>query len=176
MTLPLSDASQSEQLSKQVNKEVLVGHVEQLVIYPMRSTKGIKIDSAVPNNGGLQWNGIGDRTFRLVDSKNGITLGCKLIPKLLKINTTIADDIIHFSIAGNGNYFRSNWCIVTTIDDGSLLISFDFSDQKTEFKIRINDLRISDNTEAIDCGDKAAKWFSSFVGKDCRWVSSVRTQ
>ena len=66
----------------------------------MRSTKGIKIDSAVAQQGGLQWNKVGDRTFRLIDAKNGVTLGCKLIPKLLKINLEIANDIIHFTITG----------------------------------------------------------------------------
>ena len=66
----------------------------------MRSTKGIKIDSAVAQEGGLQWNKVGDRTFRLIDAKNGVTLGCKLIPKLLKINLEIANDIIHFTITG----------------------------------------------------------------------------
>ena len=66
----------------------------------MRSTKGIKIDSAVAQEGGLQWNKVGDRTFRLIDAKNGVTLGCKLIPKLLKINLEIVNDIIHFTITG----------------------------------------------------------------------------
>ena len=66
----------------------------------MRSTTGIKIDSAVAQEGGLQWNKVGDRTFRLIDAKNGVTLGCKLIPKLLKINLEIVNDIIHFTITG----------------------------------------------------------------------------
>ena len=66
----------------------------------MRSTKGIKIGSAVAQEGGLQWNKVGDRTFRLIDAKNGVTLGCKLIPKLLKINLEIVNDIIHFTITG----------------------------------------------------------------------------
>ena len=83
-----------------MKKEILVGHVDQLVIFPMRSTKGIKIDAALAAEGGLQWNGVGDRTFRLIDAKNGVTLGCKLIPKLLKISTTIAGDAIYFNIEG----------------------------------------------------------------------------
>ena len=66
----------------------------------MRSTKGIKIDSAIAEEGGLQWNKVGDRTFRLIDTKNGVTLGCKLIPKLLKINLQIDNDIVYFSITG----------------------------------------------------------------------------
>ena len=66
----------------------------------MRSTKGIKIDSAIAEEGGLQWNKVGDRTFRLIDAKNGVTLGCKLIPKLLKINLQIDNDIVYFSITG----------------------------------------------------------------------------
>lgn len=73
----------------------------------MRSTKGIKIDSAVAQEGGLQWNKVGDRTFRLIDAKNGVTLGCKLIPKLLKINLEIANDIIHFTITGLFKLFSS---------------------------------------------------------------------
>ena len=66
----------------------------------MRSTKGIKVDSAVAHEGGLQWQKVGDRTFRLIDAKNGVTIGCKLIPKLLKINLRIADGIIYFTIEG----------------------------------------------------------------------------
>ena len=86
----------------------------------MRSTKGIKIDAALAAGGGLQWNRIGDRTFRLIDAKNGVTLGCKLIPKLLKISTYIADDIIYFNIEGlrytyvllyHINFMSYNMCI-----------------------------------------------------------------
>ena len=74
--------------------------IDQLVIYPMRSTRGIKIDSAVAKEGGLQWKKVGDRTFRLIDAKNGVTLGCKLIPKLLKINLRLDNDTIYFTILG----------------------------------------------------------------------------
>ena len=94
------DEYQSQQHSEKPEEELLVGHIDQLVIYPMRSTKGIKIESAIAEEGGLQWNKVGDRTFRLIDAKNGVTLGCKLIPKLLKINLQIANDIIYFTITG----------------------------------------------------------------------------
>ena len=100
------DEYQSQQESEKPEEELLVGHIDQLVIYPMRSTKGIKIDSAIAEEGGLQWNKVGDRTFRLIDAKNGVTLGCKLIPKLLKINLQIANDIIYFTITGLFSFNR----------------------------------------------------------------------
>ena len=101
------DEYQSRHQPEKTEEEVLVGHIDQLVIYPMRSTKGIKIDSAVAQEGGLQWKQVGDRTFRLIDAKNCVTLGCKLIPKLLKINLEIANDIIHFTITGLFKLFSS---------------------------------------------------------------------
>jgi len=107
----------------------------------MRSTKGIKIDSAVAKEGGLQWNKVGDRTFRLIDAKNGVTLGCKLIPKLLKINLRLDNDTIYFTILG----------------------------EEAEFQINILCLKTR-KSEPTDCGDEAASWFSSFVGKECRLI------
>ena len=85
--------------------------MDQLVIYPMRSTKGIKIDYAVAKEGGLQWKKVGDRTFRLIDAKNGVTLGCKLIPKLLKINLRLDNDTIYFTILGLSRVSVKNFLI-----------------------------------------------------------------
>ena len=128
----------------------------------MRSTKGIKIDAALAAGGGLQWNRIGDRTFRLIDAKNGVTLGCKIIPKLLKITTTIAGDIIYFNIEGLRYTYVTYVCTVRSYQ------TYVFLDEKTEFELDFADLRMSSTTEAIDCGDEAAKWFGTFIGKDCR--------
>ena len=44
---------------------------------------------------------------------------------------------------------------------------FFISGEEAEFQINILGLKTS-NSEPEDCGDEAASWFSSFVGKECR--------
>lgn len=135
-------ASQGQLGSNHVEKEQLVGHVTHLVIYPMRSAKGIKINSAFARESGLYWDDIGDRTFRLIDAKNGVWLSCKLIPKLLKINLEVIENFIEITVQG---------------------------EKSTKLEINLQDYQ-DPTVDQVDCGDEVAKWFSNFLEKDCRLI------
>lgn len=118
--------------------------ISELNIYPIKSLKGISVDSAVVEARGLQH----DRRWMLVDAQGGF-LTQREVPKMATVGVDIRDDGLLVSASG----------ITTTV------IPFEpnTGDQ-------LNVTVWGTNSEAIGYGRGVNQWFSQVLGIECKLV------
>lgn len=117
--------------------------IDQLFVYPIKSCAGI----SVPNFQFDHRGPIFDRRWMLVDAKTGIFLSQREVPKMALILTRIDNGSVWASNSGGGN-------MLELPVEGALV-----------------DVSVwSDEVQGIDCGDEAAKWFTSILDYDCRLI------
>ncbi len=117
--------------------------ISQLAIYPVKSCAQINVTSAVIDSFGLQW----DRRWMLVNEK-GKFLSQRLLPRMCLIEPQLTDSGLLLQAPAMPT------CEINTVDNNSA--------------VEVNVW--GDICQAIDCGDTAANWLSTFLEKKCRLV------
>ena len=117
--------------------------VSALTTYPLKSAKGIALNSLQLKNRGPKF----DRDWMVINANNRF-LSQRQHPSMCLIGTTLSAGKLTLT-APNANPL--------TIDSQAA-----FNQQDV--------VVWSDNVSAIDCGDQAAEWISNFLGVECRIV------
>lgn len=117
--------------------------VASLHIYPVKSCRGIDVDSALVTGTGLEW----DRRWMIVDA-NDRFITQRSHTKLATVTTAIADGELRLTTAGRKPL------VVAGKHDGK----------------RRSVVIWKDVCTGIDAGDEAAGWFSELLGEPLRLV------
>jgi uncharacterized protein YcbX len=119
-----------------------------LFIYPVKSLRGIAVDSAPVDELGL----VGDRRFLVID-ETGRFLTQRALPRMALVATALSADLLTLSAEGAGEVAvpRS-------------------SPANLEPMRRSVSVWKSEGLLADDCGEEAAGWLSDFLKTKCRLV------
>lgn len=117
--------------------------VSGLSIYPVKSCRGIKLNSALVENFGLE----NDRRWMVVD-ENGVMLTQRKISKMCLIQVELTETGL----------------ILKTTSMDSLSVIIPVIKKKVTVKVW------ADKCQAYDAGDEAAKWLSHVLSVTCRLV------
>ncbi|KAM0028097.1 putative molybdenum cofactor sulfurtransferase [Helianthus debilis subsp. tardiflorus] len=130
--------------------------VKSIFIYPIKSCKGISVSKAPLSPTGFVW----DRHWMVISSKGrGSTQ--RVEPKLALIQVELPLEAFSFGWQPN----NSSYLVVRAPGMAELKVSL------TKPGLRSDGVSIWDwSGSALDEGDKAAKWFTDFLGKPSRLV------
>ncbi|HEY6953133.1 MAG TPA: MOSC N-terminal beta barrel domain-containing protein [Bacteroidota bacterium] len=117
----------------------------QINVYPVKSCKGLTLSLAELTSYGLK----NDRRWMVVDAA-GTFLSQRSVPTMALIEPTLSQNVLNLKAPGME----------------SIEVPFEHT-KSSPRSVRIWD----DSCTAEDCGDDAARWFSQFLGVDCRLVS-----
>src|SRR5208283_5046615 len=118
--------------------------LSEINIYPIKSTKGISLQSALVERRGIQF----DRRWMVVD-ETGMFLSQRDHPRLALVSTTIESDCLRVIAAG------------------MLPLELPKRPKPEEIvQVQVHD----DITKGVSAGEEARKWFSNFLGVPCRVV------
>ncbi len=123
-------------------------HLSALYIYPVKSLRGIAVESAEIDKLGL----VGDRRFLIVDLQ-GQFLTQRTLPRMAQIATALSTDTLTLSAEGHGSIF----------------IPRESSSAPGAATLAVSIWR-SKNLLADDCGSAPAEWLSSFLQTPVRLV------
>ena len=119
-------------------------HVSALHLYPVKSCRGLAVNSA-----GLDaWGFIGDRRFMVVSAADGLFLTQRSHPRMALIETTLTKDSLTLSSPKKGAV-----TLPLTASAGLRRVTVWRS-----------------TTTADDCGDEPAEWLTDFLGLPLRLV------
>ncbi len=118
--------------------------LSEINIYPIKSTKGISLQTAFVERRGIQF----DRRWMVVNEA-GVFLSQRNFPKLALVSTQVDSGCLRVSAPG-----------MRTIE---LPLTPNNSDS---FSVQVWD----DAARAVSAGDESKKWFSDFLGIACRVV------
>lgn len=122
---------------------VLSPKIDELFVYPIKSCTGISVSHFQFDHRGPMF----DRRWMLVDAETGVFLSQREIPQMALITTYIKDDSVWAGVRGD-----EQACLLPV--DGVVV-----------------DVSVwSDDVQGLDCGDKAAGWFSAILEYDCRLI------
>ncbi|MFS7976507.1 putative molybdenum cofactor sulfurtransferase [Helianthus anomalus] len=130
--------------------------VKSIFIYPIKSCKGISVSKAPLSPTGFVW----DRHWMVISSKGrGSTQ--RVEPKLALVQVELPLEAFSFGWQPN----NSSYLVVRAPGMAELKVSL------TKPGLRSDGVSIWDwSGSALDEGDKAAKWFTDFLGKPSRLV------
>lgn len=120
-----------------------VGEVSQLVIYPLKSARGVKVTEAEATSYGLACDLLEDRSFLTV-TKEGKFITGRQAPKLTTVVVTL-----------EGNK-------VTLRKVGMEDLEFDLEGVTKAGKVT-DSVVFNADVKGFDCGDKAAEWLSEAI-------------
>lgn len=115
-----------------------------LFLYPVKSCRGVAVPAAAVDALGL----VGDRRFLVVD-ETGRFLTQRSHPRLALVVPTLTPDALHLTAAGHGT------------------IQVPRAAAGPAPTLAVTVWR-SEQLQAEDCGDEAARWFGDFLGLRCR--------
>jgi uncharacterized protein YcbX len=119
--------------------------LSEITIYPIKSCRGISLQSASLEPRGLQY----DRRWMLVDD-DGMFITQRALPRMALIAPRIGDENLE----------------IEAPDMEPLLVPLTTRTQHTD-PVQVWD----DSVEAVSLGDEASKWFSEFLGVHCKLVA-----
>ncbi len=119
--------------------------VSELAIYPLKSSRQISVEEAFIGSTGF----IHDRQWLLVDEENNKFMTQRHFPEMVKIRATLRENGLGFEII-DGNQ--------------SLFVQQPHLGEAREVLATV----WNDQCGALDAGDEAAQWFSSYLNKKCR--------
>jgi uncharacterized protein YcbX len=123
----------------------LAATVSRLFLYPVKGCRGIALRSAELVPTGLQFNGIGDREWVVVDAE-GEFLSQRELPKMALIGTQLTGAALRLTAPG------------------MLTLEVPFASEGDVLRVRVWD----DTVDAVTQGDVADQWFSDFLGTRAR--------
>lgn len=133
----------SQSQSQSQSNSVLSPKIDQLFVYPIKSCAGISVSHFNFDHRGP----LLDRRWMLVDAATGVFLSQREIPKMALIKTYIKGECVWAGVLG---------------DEQALALPVDGV---------IVDVSVwSDHVQGLDCGDEAARWFSTILEHDCRLI------
>lgn len=118
--------------------------ISGLWVYPIKSCKGIELQTATLTPDGLAW----DRHWMLVD-REGRFLTQRQLPRMALIETMLGEKSLRVSAPGMSD----------------LLVPFGHQGANVTATVW------RDRCAAIDAGDAAGDWFSAVLGMQCRLVA-----
>lgn len=121
-------------------------HLSGLYLYPVKSLRGLRLESATIDALGLA----GDRRFLVVDP-DGKFITQRTCPRMARIATALSTDALTLSAEGHG-----------TVSVGRA------SDPSAPL-LPVN-VWSSHGLQAEDCGPEAAAWLAAFLATPCRLV------
>jgi len=121
-------------------------HLSGLYIYPVKSLRGLHLDSATVDALGLA----GDRRFLVVDP-DGKFITQRTHPRMARIATALSADTLTLGAEGHGTI-----AIARATDSAAPLLTVS--------------VWSSLGLRAEDCGPAAAAWLTAFLGLPCRLV------
>ncbi|CAG7833888.1 unnamed protein product [Allacma fusca] len=140
-------------------KWVKVGNIASLILYPIKSCKGIYVDKAFVTPLGLQGRkgsrAFRDRTFLVVNAK-GREVCQEQFPTMVLIEPTILDDDRISLSAPNMEP-----------------LIFSLPENKPSNRTVCSLGKADKNIPCLDCGDEVARFFSEFLGKNLRLVNHI---
>ncbi len=116
----------------------------EINIYPIKSTKGISLQSARVERRGLQF----DRRWMIVDEA-GVFLSQREFPRLALVSARIDGEALLVNAPGMGELFLGAT-----------------SENNSAINVRVWD----DDVKAVTAGEAAKKWFTEFLGAQCQPV------
>jgi uncharacterized protein len=122
-------------------------HITGLFVYPVKSCRGIALQEAQLDRRGI----VHDREFLVVDEEN-VFLTQRTVPQLATIETELHQQHLVLRAAAAGQV--------------EVPLAIDGSAPPVQREVQI----FKDRVVADDCGDEAAEWFSSALGRKCRLV------
>lgn len=126
--------------------------IDSLWVYPVKSCRGIRVDSAKVVSRGLQY----DREFMVVDRANKF-VSQRTFPKMALISTQIDYALNRVVLTKQDEPLQSPLFLPLTADYSSA----------ARIKVSI----WKDTCDAVDCGEEASQWFNSlFNTEGCRIV------
>lgn len=124
--------------------------IEELYVYPLKSARGIRVDSVDVDEGGLRH----DRRWMFVDEQ-GRFLSQRSHPRMAFLRVVLSGDVLRISSAEPGG---------PRLSDLELPLEVSESDAGKLDPVRI----WYDDRPAWDCGAEAALWATEFMGVPCR--------
>ncbi len=121
-------------------------HLSGLYLYPVKSLRGLSLDSAGVDALGL----VGDRRFLVVDAA-GNFLSQRTLPRMARLSTALAPEALTLSAEDHGTV-----SVGRPSDPAAPLLTVSVWSSR--------------GLLAEDCGDEAADWLSRFLGTACRLV------
>ncbi|KAK5976018.1 MOSC domain-containing protein [Trichostrongylus colubriformis] len=132
-------------LRSRSNPFVPVGTVKELYVYPIKSCKGISVFSFYCHELGPVSGEHYDRRFIVVDGKTGRFYTARQKPVMVTIECEIRDGIL----------------TVTASDGRSVQV--DLAEVSRNKVVKTAFLHFNLRTDGLDCGDKAAEFFSKAI-------------
>jgi uncharacterized protein len=118
--------------------------LSEINIYPIKSTKGISLQTALVERRGIQF----DRRWMVVNEV-GMFLSQRDQPRLALVSTAIESDALRVNAAG-----MAELVLPMTQKSNEIL------------KVQVHE----DVTSGLSAGEEAGRWFSNFLGVRCRVV------
>ncbi|XP_068246121.1 mitochondrial amidoxime reducing component 2-like [Palaemon carinicauda] len=130
-----------------------VGEVSELIIFPLKSARGIRQGEVKAGIYGVKVDNLDDRSFMVI-SAQGSSISCKQAEPLAAVETEWKDQVLTLKYPG--------------IEDVSIDTKKDLKDNPV-FEVRLGDSTLP----GIDCGDKVASWLSKVLYNDSTKVRLV---
>lgn len=121
--------------------------LSSLILYPVKSCGGLSLQQATLTVQGLQYAGIGDREWAVVDP-SGVCLTQREYPRMALIRPQLVGDYL----------------VLSAPDMSPLQLPLARSAQGETLSVQVWD----DQVLASDAGAPAANWFSTVLGVPCR--------
>lgn len=119
--------------------------ISRLLLYPVKGCRGVALRSARLASTGLEFDGIGDREWVIVDD-HGEFLSQRELPRMALVETSLAGSCLRLSAPG------------------MLKLEVPFASEGDVVRIRVWD----DEIDAVTQGDLADRWFTDFLGRRVR--------
>ena len=119
--------------------------ISRLLLYPVKGCRGVALRSARLASTGLEFDGIGDREWVIVDD-HGEFLSQRELPRMALVETALAGSCLRLSAPG------------------MLKLEVPFASEGDVVRIQVWD----DEIDAVTQGDVADRWFTDFLGRPAR--------
>lgn len=119
--------------------------ISRLLLYPVKGCRGVALRSVRLASTGLEFDGIGDREWVIVDD-HGEFLSQRELPRMALVETSLAGSCLRLSAPG------------------MLKLEVPFASEGDVVRIRVWD----DEIDAVTQGDVADRWFTDFLGRRVR--------
>jgi uncharacterized protein YcbX len=119
--------------------------ISRLLLYPVKGCRGVALRSARLASTGLEFDGIGDREWVIVDD-HGEFLSQRELPRMALVETALAGSCLRLSAPG------------------MLKLEIPFASEGDVVRIQVWD----DEIDAVTQGDVADRWITDFLGRPAR--------
>lgn len=119
--------------------------ISRLLLYPVKGCRGVSLRSVRLASTGLEFDGIGDREWVIVDDHDEF-LSQRELPRMALVETALAGSCLRLSAPG------------------MLKLEVPFASEGDVVRISVWD----DEIDAVTQGDVADRWFTDFLGRPAR--------